>query len=78
MELKPCPFCGGSAEIFCKTSIARGATRGWEFGIRCSKCGVTTPKTDYCLEIQLGKLGAITELMDERSMAIDAWNRRAE
>ena len=51
-ELKPCPFCGGKAKFFTKAHTERGITRGWIFGIYCSQCDVTTPKTNYALEIQ--------------------------
>ena len=33
-ELKPCPFCGGEAEIY------RHALVSW---VRCKECGVDTP-----------------------------------
>ena len=78
MELKPCPFCGGEAKLFTKASVSRGVTRGWEFGIYCSKCNVTTPRTNYILEVQLDELGDLTTIRDERSLAITAWNRRAD
>ena len=77
-ELLPCPFCGGKASFFTKADVARGTTRGWEFGIYCTNCSVTTPKTNYVLEIQLGNLGEITEIIDEREKAITAWNTRTE
>lgn len=77
-NLKPCPFCGGEAHFFTKCTVERGLTRGWEFGIFCSKCNVATAKTNYRLEVRLGDLGRITEIVDERQIAIDAWNRRAD
>ena len=78
IELKPCPFCGGGAKFFSKVSTVRGTTRGWEFGVFCSKCDVTTPKTNYLLEVQLGDLGDIKEIIDERPLAVETWNRRAD
>lgn len=75
-ELKPCPFCGGEAKFFCKTSTVRGVTRGWEFGIFCSKCDVTTPRTNYRLEVQFEYYGELHTIIDERLEAIEAWNRR--
>lgn len=78
IELKPCPFCGGKAKFFSKTNISRGITRGWEFGIYCSKCDVTTPKTNYRLEVQLGESGDIKVHEDERLSAAELWNRRAD
>jgi Lar family restriction alleviation protein len=75
-ELKPCPFCGGEAKFFAKAYLERGITRGWQFGIYCTKCNVTTPKTNYGLEIQLADWGNIITTVDERPLAIEAWNRR--
>lgn len=75
-ELKPCPFCGGEANIFTKSSVERGVTKGWEFGIYCTKCNVTTPKTNYRLEVQIGKGGNLIYNADERTQAAEAWNRR--
>ena len=76
-KLKPCPFCGGEAKLFVKTSCSRGVTRGWEFGIFCAKCDVTTPKTNYLVEVQLDAYGEVITVVDERLLAIEAWNRRA-
>lgn len=75
-ELKPCPFCGGEAKFLIKLHSERGITRGWEFGIYCTKCDVTTPKTCYKLEVQLNGAGQIDITEDERQQAIEAWNRR--
>lgn len=77
-ELKKCPFCGGEAKIFTKAYSSMGATRGWEFGIYCTRCDVTTPSTCYKLEIQLGEHGEIETLVDDREKAAGDWNRRAE
>lgn len=76
MEIKPCPFCGGEAKFFTKVDISRGATRGWEFGIYCTRCDVTTPSTCYKLEIQLGARGEIETPVDDRAKAASDWNRR--
>lgn len=76
-ELKPCPFCGGKAKFFVKAHTERGLTRGFNFGIYCTRCDVTTPRTNYKLEIQMDEYGNIFEEIDERPNAIEAWNRRA-
>ena len=52
--------------------------RGYSFGIYCTKCDITTPKTNYSIEFQLNGNGEIEAIIDERSLAIKAWNRRAE
>ena len=77
-ELKPCPFCGGTAKLYVKTNCSRGVTRGWEFGVFCVKCSVTSPKTNYRLEVQLDTDGEVIPIIDERPLAIEAWNRRAD
>lgn len=75
-ELKPCPFCGGKASFFTMCTIERGLTRGWTFGIFCEECDVTTPRTDYKLEVQLNDAGEIAAVLDERLIATETWNRR--
>ena len=77
IELKRCPFCGGEAKFFTKAYISEGVTRGWEFGIFCTRCNVITPITNYELEIQLGDDGEIKTLVDDRAKAASDWNRRA-
>lgn len=77
-ELKPCPFCGGKAKFFVKSHMEREIMRGYSFGIYCTKCDITTPKTNYSIEFQLNGNGEIEAIIDERSLAIKAWNRRAE
>ncbi len=76
-ELKKCPFCGGEAKFFTKAHSLRGTTRGWEFGIYCTRCNVTTPSTCYELAIELGDRGEIKTLVDDRAKAASDWNRRA-
>ena len=75
-ELKPCPFCGGTANFFLRLNTSKATTKGWEFGICCTKCNVTTPRTNYRLEVSFGALGNVTTVIDERPLAVEAWNRR--
>ena len=77
-ELKPCPFCGGEAAFFAKTFKERGISRGWGFGIFCTNCAITSPKTNYQVEITFNKSGEIEITTDERPLAIKEWNRRAD
>lgn len=77
-DLKPCPFCGGKAKFFSKIFSERGTTRGWNFGIYCTKCNVTTARTDYSVEVKLNDDGNIFVLVDERYEATKAWNRRSD
>ncbi len=53
-------------------------TRGYTFGIFCTKCDVTTPKTDYVIEFHMNGDGEIEMMIDERLLAIEAWNRRVD
>lgn len=76
IELKPCPFCGGKAKFLIKYTSERGFSRGFVFGICCSKCDVTTARTDYALMFQMGANGEIEITTDERPLAAEAWNRR--
>lgn len=79
-RLKSCPFCGGEAKFLVKTYMANGVMReyslGYSFGICCSKCDITTPKTDYILKFRLNDDGEIELNVDERPLAIETWNRR--
>lgn len=60
MELKPCPFCGGTAEY----SFEDFGKKVW---IRCYICGVQTSKYDVDMLVD-GKNG--------KEWAAIAWNRR--
>lgn len=77
-KLKPCPFCGGKANFYVKLASVEGFDRGWHFGIFCTKCGTTTPRTDYKLAVEFADSGELLAAVDERSLAAEAWNRRAD
>lgn len=51
VQLKPCPFCGGEAELK-KDSYYAGAVKVERVYCRCSNCGIATriygPSIDYC------------------------------
>lgn len=64
-KLKPCPFCGGEAEIKNFDGYHRYANGVVDF-IQCKKCGGRT--REYYTHIK-------TEI-DMRQEAIKAWNRR--
>lgn len=63
IELKPCPFCGGAAELKVKDYAMMGHKK--QAYVRCKVCGTTS---DYFSE-------DIAYCANEK--AIKAWNRRA-
>lgn len=62
-DLKPCPFCGGSAEIaYRSTILTTGQNKGLQYMyIHCTKCAARSG--DF--------------FWDERTEMLKAWNRRA-
>ena len=62
-ELKPCPFCGGAAELEEKYAIMGQKVQAY---VRCKACGTTS---GYFSE-------NIAYCANEK--AIEAWNRRYE
>lgn len=77
-ELKPCPFCGGKAEI---EQTAYGtmnyASCKLTFAVRCTKCDATAPNANGYIAINLSSDGNLNIWHDGRLKAIDMWNRRA-
>lgn len=76
MKLKPCPFCGGEAKFLVKTYREHGVSRGYNFGIYCTGCNLTTPRINYGIDLRLSDYGEIEFINDERQEAVEAWNRR--
>ncbi|WP_456281640.1 Lar family restriction alleviation protein [Cupriavidus sp. JZ107] len=60
-ELKPCPFCGGAAEMYYPFHLMGrpGQPATYRGGVRCTKCGCQSGSTNPPAD------------------AIAAWNRRA-
>lgn len=75
-ELKPCPFCGGEAELIegCYSEDGRG-DRAWI--VRCKSCDVRKfQHADWCKCNPYHKpYGECEAAM--RNAVIEAWNRRA-
>lgn len=74
-ELKPCPFCGGKANIVQEST---GADRDFvkiRFGIECSRCRTTFRRGIGVIEMTL-KNGEILVTKDERTDIARMWNRR--
>ena len=76
--LKPCPFCGGKAEYNSVAVKFDSCSRGFDFDVRCSKCGATAGRRIYSVTVRLASDGEIENAKDERPEAADVWNRRAE
>lgn len=67
-ELKPCPFCGGNAEVYeyeSEQTIYDADTLGFVDTEYCTKHGVGCPEC-----------GCIIAEKTSKQKAIDAWNRR--
>lgn len=73
-ELKPCPFCGGKAEM----KKAWGHAEGWY--IKCNKCKMKTMPIliDYPRITYMGGYDESTRYTSEQAAKIaeDMWNRR--
>lgn len=71
VELKPCPFCGGKAEL----RVTYNSVLGDAVHVACESCGVKVGKwrcgTAYDKNYE-AKVRAAEKL------AADAWNRRAD
>lgn len=76
-ELKPCPFCGRTADFETKGNISNHTEVGFDFTIKCGECGIEIPGRHKVTFI-LGKRGKISTIIDEREMAMNDWNRRHE
>lgn len=77
-ELKRCPFCGGKAAFSIKKDFSRNLIKGYEFNIRCNKCGVTNPDREYRIEFRMNDSGEIEIVSDGRKNAIEEWNKRCK
>ena len=67
--LKPCPFCGSTAELFRGQQLYDGHITHYVL-VRCTKCKAGTRRTDY----------PATETFSdqEEQKAVNLWNRRTE
>lgn len=67
-ELKPCPFCGGRAQIS-KHTVNDGQCHFQSGVVHCITCGCRT--SEYIIDGYLGVENTIDD-------AVKAWNRRVD
>ena len=72
-ELKPCPFCGGEAEIKRGQIYYTACVQA-----HCTKCGASMPKVP--INHQMYICGKTVTLSEEKAIqkAANDWNRRAD
>lgn len=77
VEIKPCPFCGGKANMR-RTTLGYKSNDTWTdaWMIKCNKCGASSSDTVYVSEITRDKDGNILILADGYANAVNAWNTR--
>lgn len=75
-KIKPCPFCGGEAELRKKDNgfYTRDNMLTADFMVGCAKCDMHTPRftTKVCIKDD----GKINIISNGAELAIAAWNRR--
>lgn len=76
MELKPCPFCGGCAELRESREEMPFSEECNRFYVICKKCGCSP---FYFSEVNLYyKKDYVERAENLREKAIEAWNRRVD
>lgn len=76
-KLKPCPFCGGEAAVFCERKLE--SVYVWQAGfaikcrVGCEKCGIYFRQNSV---IPQAEYKAPVTNRDRYEEAVEAWNRR--
>lgn len=79
-ELKPCPFCGGEAKIKMVSPFSNDFTAGFNYVIKCKKCGLQYPHT-FAIGFYLTDKGEVKEAMAFEGVveqSKELWNRRTD
>ena len=79
MELLPCPFCGGAAELHCIGTSSGGAYNlrfARMYSLRCSECGIEKAK-EIAVRFDWCPYDGVKVDDSEMRAATDAWNKRA-
>lgn len=76
IKLKPCPLCGGEAKfvVISKSDPIYECDIGYSFTIQCSRCYTRLP-SEYIVYFGLPDRGDLITTLDERKIAVKAWNR---
>lgn len=78
IELKPCPFCGGEAAVFCERKSDYPYMMIPVFAVKCSvgceKCGIYFRQNSVISRAEY--IAPVTN-RDRYEEAVEAWNRRA-
>ena len=80
MELKPCPFCGGKAEVHTHSHGEHCGQHIFYLNITCSKCGATPPSRGevFTVGVRVDNKGELVILNDKRKALANAWNGRVK
>lgn len=66
-NLKPCPFCGGEAQL---------VMNGWKAFVQCKRCKAKTRTVKHSLPRKRPEILPLAEAERDR-WAVEKWNRRA-
>lgn len=78
IKLKPCPFCGGDAEIRMESTgkNVQGELNA-QYRIWCKRCGCSGSIHRFNVSVHFAYGGHVIIDNFEKQNAIDAWNTRA-
>ena len=76
-ELKPCPFCGGTATLTMSKPYAYEDNFRITWSVECLKCKQTQDKYSSEYRMYWNENVVRVSKIDGRQKVIDNWNRRA-